>query len=245
MWRKEYQVRGAIHYHLICFNMPYWKQTAIQRSWEECTREAKSIVHVKLLRHSKQAMYYVSKYIAKLPTGEETASLVYVPYLNKPPSMETGRHWGYIQQSRLPFATLRRAFLLDTEIIRYLRFAIRSLSRGKAAKGGGTTKLYNEEVKDIFERAVELGGMYVSADDFDSFGAVLGGVHPSSYLASLYAVRGSTYNRRAETNRAYSILERRWLESAACEMVGAWFKQKARNICKGNLSELRWDCVYR
>ena len=34
VWRKEYQERGAIHYHLLLFNVGYWKQSELQSVWD-------------------------------------------------------------------------------------------------------------------------------------------------------------------------------------------------------------------
>jgi len=83
VWRLEHQERGAIHFHILFFKLPYIPQEELQKSWEECTREPKSIVHIKLIVNKRQTMFYVSKYIAKsasrLRASENYGAIVTTP----------------------------------------------------------------------------------------------------------------------------------------------------------------------
>src|SRR5205085_8035023 len=49
-WRMEYQKRGAIHFHLLCFDLPYWPQKELQETWTAITRETSSRVDIRLIR---------------------------------------------------------------------------------------------------------------------------------------------------------------------------------------------------
>lgn len=123
VWRAEMQQRGAVHFHLIVFNMPYVPQHALQHSWQECTREARSIVHVTLMKNPKMVMRYVSKYVAKLPDAA-TTSLEKASYQHNPtPPQFEGRAWGWINFKALPLADLTFAVLHCDEEASYLWWA--------------------------------------------------------------------------------------------------------------------------
>lgn len=211
MWRKEFQERGAAHYHLICFNMPYWKQAAIQRCWEECTRETRSIVHIKLLRNKRQAMYYVAKYIAKLPHNSETTSLVNTPYQHEQVSPSTGRAWGYLGKVLLPMARLRRAYIIDDDVSDYLSWSMRAMGRGKSNKYSDTLTLYSDDVLSIFETALHLGGFEREKDDFLEFCGVLSSGRAGDFLADRYDSARPFIDWKQAINRAYQRLEEEFL----------------------------------
>jgi len=211
MWRKEFQVRGAAHYHLIVFNMPYWAQAAIQKCWEECTNETRSIVHIKLLRNKKQAMYYVSKYIAKFDGEGETTSLVNTPYQHTGELPSVGRLWGYLGKVRLPMARVRRAYIVDDDTSSYLAFAMRSLARGRANKWSPTRTLYSDEAYEIFSVAVQLGGFEREPDDFQDFCRLLSSGRASDFLADRYASARPFIDWKATYDLAYKRLEEEWL----------------------------------
>lgn len=226
MWRKEWQGRGAIHFHLICFNMPYWKQAAIQKCWEECTGESTSIVYVKLLRNKRQAMYYVSKYIAKEPETDGQASLDNVPYPNDTQEHSTGRHWGYIQAKRLPYAKIVRVVLLDTNVADYLRFAMRSLARFRTAKGGGTLTLYHEDCYLMIQRALDLGGFVAESNDFDDWAVYLTGSLPYAHLRATYRAARPYVDWKAVTDLAYKRLEQEFLTKQRLTASMSWIDRR-------------------
>jgi len=55
----EFQLRGAIHYHVIFFNLPYVKTRELQRIWGQ------GIVHIKKLNNVDNIGAYISKYLTK------------------------------------------------------------------------------------------------------------------------------------------------------------------------------------
>jgi hypothetical protein len=141
VWRLEYQQRGAPHYHLIMFNLPYWPQHELQETWEECTREERSIVHIKLLHGGKRhIMSYVSKYVAKAG-----ASLDYVTYQQIDDPESIGRQWGYINFEALPFAIRAEIIVSGSDIIDYLYHCVHVWSRGKCANGSFGARAYVDD----------------------------------------------------------------------------------------------------
>lgn len=156
VWRKEYQERGSIHYHLILFRYPYTEQREIQRVWEECTREAKSIVHVKLLVNKRQAMYYVSKYIAKYTPEVVKTSLDNGAYCHADENLSVGRQWGYINKEALPYGEKRRIVIENCDALRYLLWAAAALSRGRARMRRGRAVLYSDQAAAMLEELLRL-----------------------------------------------------------------------------------------
>jgi hypothetical protein len=96
VWRLEPQQRGAWHFHILAFNMPYVDQNILQKSWTECTRERRSILHVQLVRFGKrQLMSYASKYMAKM-SAEKTSldKRAYQHETREDEGNNPGRFWG-------------------------------------------------------------------------------------------------------------------------------------------------------
>jgi len=99
IWRIEYQKRGAVHFHFIFFNLPFWKADEIRTAWSEIIEEGNPRIHITTCRSRRQTTYYMSKYVAKV-ASKASVSLSNVPYLH------VGRHWGYFNKAGIPMATL-------------------------------------------------------------------------------------------------------------------------------------------
>jgi len=97
-WRVELQKRNAPHFHLFCFKMPFLPHRKLARMWAEIigdkycdtthytNREIKRkkivrmpsgvsapFVQIKKIVNHRQAMYYVSKYLAKVEPTQDVA----------------------------------------------------------------------------------------------------------------------------------------------------------------------------
>ncbi len=113
VWRLEFQSRGAPHFHVIAFGLPYIPQKDLFVMWGDIIGSVEPpSVHINLLRSSRQTMYYVSKYVAKKPEGGSTCFNI-EPYLTaegefiNPSDGEVapiGRYWGVHNRADLPFA---------------------------------------------------------------------------------------------------------------------------------------------
>lgn len=151
VWRMEFQERGAIHFHLIIFAMPFWPQRDIQHCWEECTHEEKSIVHINALRSRRKVLYYASKYIAKVEKGDSTTSLDLSPYQHTQEPESIGRVWGWINYEALPLADKHVIVIADAELERYLWWAIRAQSEGRCGNDPHVAMLFCEEAQQLLE----------------------------------------------------------------------------------------------
>lgn len=118
IWRKEFQERGAAHYHVILINMPYWGWKSILACWQACTPDGGGSVWVKLLRSHKGIIGYVSKYIAKVSSETVSPLLVVSPYLTAAEKEKIGRCWGYINKDALPLAQATVIAVDDDEYMR-------------------------------------------------------------------------------------------------------------------------------
>jgi len=185
-WRMEFQERGAIHFHLLVFGMPYWSQKQIQYAWECCTREERSIVHVKLLRGGKkQAMAYVSKYIAKnspVPTSLDNAAyphgeLVVNTIQEAETDEDPGRFWGYINKKCLPFAALRMIICDDESMIQKLWLTMSFLSRGRAAQQLRAARYYGACCYELAENLAR-----------NALNILFDGLHPTGEKFQWYEV---------------------------------------------------------
>jgi len=107
-WRLEFQERGAPHFHLILFNLPFVDKSTIQEWWGEIIGHDKPFTRIELIRGWRKLMSYVSKYVAKEGSGEYIAAggkaqgdsgFNLEPYL-------TGRFWGCHNKALIPWAEL-------------------------------------------------------------------------------------------------------------------------------------------
>jgi len=97
IWRMEQQKRGAIHFHLIVWGLPYVDNLTIRTWWGEVIGYVGYPLNtdIRRLKSVKQMFYYVSKYMAK------PSHLDALPYLTAP-----GRWWGVVNRVGLPFETV-------------------------------------------------------------------------------------------------------------------------------------------
>lgn len=165
IWRVEPQKRGAPHFHLILLNLPYVEQAILQNVWTECTQEARSIVHVTLIRSVRGLTYYVSKYIAKVEAQEKLASLDYQPYPQNSVWHWTGRHWGYINKEHLPFAERQIGMICDQEVARYFWWCSSAKARGRRKTSVRSTRWYTEDAQKVFDYAITSGGFELTREE--------------------------------------------------------------------------------
>jgi len=161
VWRLEYQPkRGAIHYHLICFNLPFWKQAEVQKCWEACTEELRSIVDIRLIHGARSIMAYVSKYIAKVDDDAPT-SLDDGSYQHDEREPSHSRFWGWIQKELLPVGELVTGVLTDRQTIRSLSSFAWSLLGSDNPYNSISFHLFADNARWLCERAIEEGGCFM------------------------------------------------------------------------------------
>lgn len=119
LWRMEPQERGAPHFHLLCFRLPYWDKKEVQTAWAEVIgkqywdtsgnepREPRT--RIELVKSRRGAFYYVGKYLGK------QGGFIYRPYLTVGDVGEfidvekqnsIGRQWGIHNREHMPFAPI-------------------------------------------------------------------------------------------------------------------------------------------
>jgi hypothetical protein len=107
IWRMEFQERGAPHFHIMLFELPYVAKDKIQQMWSEIVGQNNLFTRIEQVRSHKQVMSYVSKYIAKVnPDGADSGfnSLSYLHAYRAKYGDNIGRVWGVFERDNLPFA---------------------------------------------------------------------------------------------------------------------------------------------
>lgn len=159
VWRLEYQPkRGAIHFHLLLFNLPFWKQAEVQKTWESCTQAARSIVDIRLVHGTRSVMAYVSKYIAKVD-NEAPASLDDGSYQHAAREPASSRFWGYINKALLPLGKKLTGVLLESATIRSLSSFMWALIGSDNPYNSISAHLFADNATWLCERAIEEGGL--------------------------------------------------------------------------------------
>jgi len=159
VWRMEYQRRGSIHFHLICFNLPFWKQSDLQQVWTECTGEVSSRADIRLIRSKRGVMHYVSKYIAKRPEKGRKTSLVYAPYLHASRKWRKGRFWGYHNAKRLPLGQKLTGVLVNDTLIKRLAAFAWSIVGTENQYGALSFHLFWDGALLLCHNCVDEGGL--------------------------------------------------------------------------------------
>lgn len=108
-WRQEFQERGAIHFHLMIFNVGFLPvqstddQTGWQEHWNQVTGQtAKNSLDLEVIRSLNGVMFYVSKYMSKVADDDVLMGLS-VPHIS-PRTKSIGRQWGCFGRQHMPFA---------------------------------------------------------------------------------------------------------------------------------------------
>lgn len=109
IWRLEYQKRGAPHFHLIVFRLPFIPKEKVAQVWAEIigaefcdnSREISRppFTRIESIDNKRKAMMYVAKYVAKAEGG----GFNNVPYQNQ---HSEGRFWGICGRKYIEFAVL-------------------------------------------------------------------------------------------------------------------------------------------
>lgn len=107
IWRLEYQKRGAPHFHLMLFNFPFVPFEEFRRWWSEVIDKYVDNelprVRLEFIRSKRGIMFYVGKYMAKIPEVLEESEaddsfFSIITYLH------AGRWWGVFNKMYLPLA---------------------------------------------------------------------------------------------------------------------------------------------
>jgi len=184
IWRLEYQERGSIHFHILFFNLPFWKYSDLQTVWTQITGEDISGIDICLVNDHKHAMTYVSKYVAKASADAKklltlqaridrtartqhsekypAALAAYSPTkldsgaYQHATETHTGRVWGIFGKDRLPYAPLGMGVIKDAQVENYLKWAIKAETRIAHNREARTFYLFTDDAKQMLQHAVNL-----------------------------------------------------------------------------------------
>lgn len=157
-WRFEFQKRGAPHFHLVLFGLPFLPKDTLAEWWaktignEYCDQSTGStrppFTRVEILRSHAQAARYVSKYVAKVDDGGFnflaylTAEGEFIHPTTGEIDSSIGRWWGVFNAVWLPLDAVKELVLKwgSRDVFYNLRRAAGRLWRGRNnhAKSGWT-----------------------------------------------------------------------------------------------------------
>jgi len=103
VWRMELQEkRGAPHFHLMFFNLPFWSKDDLQKTWGEVIGQERPFTRIEFIYSWRGVLSYVSKYMTKQDSGEAGhGGFNYVSYPH-----DLGRVWGIFNRKYLPLDAL-------------------------------------------------------------------------------------------------------------------------------------------
>lgn len=147
-WRLEFQKRGAPHFHLLFFNLPFWDKEEVQAAWCDVIGVEQVFTRIEQIKSWKRAMYYVSKYVAKRTDVDADGGFNYIPYLH------AGRVWGFFQKALIPFAETVNAVFKGVgkdfyDFRRYCKRFYRGVMRGNALSGFTIYRAGHETIKRL------------------------------------------------------------------------------------------------
>lgn len=113
IWRLEFQKRGAPHFHLVMFGVPFIPKEEIQSMWGEIIDYKQVFTRIEAIKSNRKLMGYVSKYVAKRDacgSGFNHLAYLHGQEFVHPTTGELsgsiGRWWGVFNRDDLPFASL-------------------------------------------------------------------------------------------------------------------------------------------
>jgi hypothetical protein len=225
VWRLEYQPkRGAIHFHMLVFNLPYWKQAEVQKTWEECTCEQRSIVDIRLVHGARSIMAYVSKYIAKIDDKAPT-SLDDVSYQHEGREPALSRFWGYLNKECLPLGQKLVGILTDRATIRSLSSFMWALIGSDNPYNSISAHLFADNARWLCERAVEEGGMWEWECEYTTKDLTTTKPHHHEYTSRFSEAELSTISVEA-LGRPYRPNE----VSLSQPVAGGWVRRSSRAV---------------
>jgi len=113
IWKMEFQERGAPHFHIVFFGLPFISKHTVQKWWGSIIKQERPWTRIELVRNVKNVLGYVLKYLAKdssVPAEKEAPVGLSVPHnstdaqVDRPLAPATGRVWGVWCRDLLPFA---------------------------------------------------------------------------------------------------------------------------------------------
>jgi len=161
VWRMEYQGRGAIHFHLLCFNLPYWDWKEILATWKSCSNQDRARIDVRLVRSRNGVMHYVSKYIAKPDRKHSSTFFIHAPYQQKGRHWRKGRFWGYVNKNALPFDQKVEGVLTDNKAIKRLSNAAWEIIGRETRYNSISFHLFIDSAKSIAMRNISTFGRFL------------------------------------------------------------------------------------
>lgn len=176
VWRMEFQDRGAPHFHLVLFNLPYvpkeeiqalWAASVPEEFWDTSDVEPRyPFTRIEMITSKKRLLSYVSKYVAKRDAAGGVSGFNLFAYLHAgqfihPQTGEicgsVGRWWGVHNADALPMAVAVVVELVGSYASIYaLRRSARRVWRGCSRRRRQGFSLYVSDAQKWFDYWLQL-----------------------------------------------------------------------------------------
>lgn len=123
IWKLEYQKRGTIHYHILCYDMPYdpTLPDVVAKAWNEITGQGEQHLKAGTRVEVIKKPQYISKYVGKPIDAKAEAP---------------GRYWGIRNKKAYDAAKDEKTYnITREEYLMMKRFARKQLDKYLKAKG--------------------------------------------------------------------------------------------------------------
>jgi len=157
VWRIEAQQRGAPHFHLLWYNLPYIRWTTVERIWHRIIRAHAPIpgqgVDLQFCDNPRKVARYISKYIAKTADADPWCS----GRIYSSAYPHVGRHWGIHNKAYIPWAD--RLYIVLNMVSDEDFSAVKTIMRREweylclEPDRGGT--IFTDEAQNLFDLAMQ------------------------------------------------------------------------------------------
>ena len=126
----EFQFRGAPHFHLVVFGLPFLDKLELQQWWGKIIGADRPFTRIEIIRDRRKLLAYVSKYVAKVGGGFgggfNLSAYLHDGEFVHPQTGEkcgsVGRWWGVMNEGSLPFALLTEIVIEGGDFKGYYNF---------------------------------------------------------------------------------------------------------------------------
>lgn len=168
LWRVEWEPRKTgehtgqffPHLHMLIPGAPFMRVELLREEWQKVLKTERSVqIYAKWIVDTRQVMYYVSKYVAKVHNIDELGMLDVLTY-----SRICGRHWGILKRGLMPWAAVVTMKTTDMRVLRQLHDEAKRHWAGVPDNEATGFTVFTEDAYEMIERAKKL-----DADIWDEY----------------------------------------------------------------------------
>jgi hypothetical protein len=152
IWKLEYQTRGTIHYHILCYNLAFSEDlpARIATAWNEITGQGKAHLQAGTRIETIKKPLYICKYEGKPEKNEYQGT-------DNP-----GRFWGIVNRKAYDAAVNKKEINISAEqykmIKRFIRKQLKKYLKDKTKQADKISRMTNTTIYKV-EKMLSLIGI--------------------------------------------------------------------------------------